>query len=263
MPYFRIDVTQVTHYYLSMLQRAILATLLLGSTLPLFAAKVEKRTLTSRGQERTYYLFVPDGITAEKPAPLLITLHGSGRKGSVLVDKWKGLAAKAGIILAGPESSNSAHWASPQDGPRLLHDLVEELKGKHPIDPRRVYLFGHSAGASFALQIGLLESEYFAAVAAHAGALQPAAYPLTGFATRKIPFALIVGSRDPNFPVSVVQDTEKELAKKALPVELTIIPNHGHDYYGRSDMINRSVWEFLEKHALTADAKYTAYSNTE
>jgi poly(3-hydroxybutyrate) depolymerase len=246
-----------------MLRTSILAALLLGSTLPVFAARVEKRTLTSRGQERTYYLFVPDGITAEKPAPLLITLHGSGRNGSVLVEKWKGLAAKAGIVVAGPDSTDPAQWASPQDGPRLLHDLVEELKGKHPIDTRRIYLFGHSGGACFALQIGLLESEYFAAVAVHAGALQPAAYPLTSYATRKVPFALFVGSRDPNFPVSVVQDTEKELAKKDLPVELTIIPNHTHDYYGRSDTINRSVWEFLEKHALTGDPNYTVYSNTE
>ena len=46
------------------------------------------------------------------------------------------------------------------------------LKSKYPINPRRVYLFGHSAGASFALHMSLMESQYFAAAAIHAGALR-------------------------------------------------------------------------------------------
>ena len=35
-----------------------------------------------------------------------------------------------------------------------------------------MYLFGHSAGAGQALYLSLLESEYFAATAVHAGALR-------------------------------------------------------------------------------------------
>ena len=50
------------------------------------AAKIEKRTLVSRDKERTYYLYVPPGITAEHPAPLIVTFHGSGRAGSSRID---------------------------------------------------------------------------------------------------------------------------------------------------------------------------------
>ncbi len=49
---------------------------------------------------------------------------------------------------------------------------LKSLKTKYPINPRRVYLFGHSAGAIFALHMSLMESQYFAAAAVHAGALR-------------------------------------------------------------------------------------------
>jgi poly(3-hydroxybutyrate) depolymerase len=147
--------------------------LLFAAATTIHAATIEKKSITSKGKERTYYLFVPDGVTKEHPAPLIVMLHGSGRDGKVLLTHWQALAQKEGIILAGPESLDRQYWAAPQDGPVMLRDLVDELKSKLPIDERRVYLFGHSAGAQFALQLALIESEYFAAVGIHAGALSP------------------------------------------------------------------------------------------
>ena len=107
---------------------------------------ITKELITSNGKTRAYYLYVPS--TMKGPAPLIVMLHGSNRTGVTLVEKWKDYAKKEGIIIAGPDATNLRGWASPQDGPDYLHELVEELKSKHPINPRRVYLFGHSAGAS-------------------------------------------------------------------------------------------------------------------
>src|SRR5678815_1202810 len=130
---------------------------------------ITKELITSNGRERPYYLYVP--ATAKGPAPLIVMLHGSNRTGITLVEKWKDYAKKEGIIIAGPDASNLRGWGWPQDGPDFLRDLVEELKSKYPVNPRRVYLFGHSAGAIFAIQMSLMESQYFAATAIHAGAL--------------------------------------------------------------------------------------------
>src|SRR5687768_9750169 len=129
------------------------------------SAKVVKNTIDSEGKKRSYYLFIPTLVDQGKPAPLIVLLHGSGRNGSVLIEHWQKIAEQEGIILAGPDSRNSASWAIPEDGPRFLRDLVEDLKSKHRVDSRRVYLFGHSAGAIFGLMISALESEYFAAAA--------------------------------------------------------------------------------------------------
>ena len=244
------------------MRSAAIALLVTLVTAPLFAAKVETRTLMSRGKERTYSLFVPDGLDPARPVPLLLTLHGSGRNGASLVDKWKTQAMLSRFIVAGPDSINPAQWISPEDGPQLLYDLTEALAKQYPIDHRRVYLFGHSGGACFALQIGMLESEYFAAVAIHAGALQPAVYGLTDFATRKIPIGIWSGTRDASFPIADVRATRDALVKSGIPAELTEMPNHTHDYYGPAAAINKAAWDYLAQHALPAEPKFTKYSNT-
>jgi len=156
-----------------MRRAAILLTVFLALPAATSAkARIEKRTVLSDGKERTYYLYVPERPAGSAPMPLLVTLHGSGRNGEILVEKWRKAADKEGIVLAGPDATNRETWNTASDGPVLLHDLVEELRAKLPIDARRIYLFGHSAGAVLALFMASLESEYFAAVAAHAGALQ-------------------------------------------------------------------------------------------
>src|ERR1044071_6039167 len=110
---------------------------------------ITKELITSNGKTRAYYLYVPSTVKPEAPVALVVMLHGSGHVGMSLVEKWKDLAKKENFIIAGPDSSNSQVWAMPQDGPEYLRDLVEELKKKYPINPRRVYLFGHSAAARF------------------------------------------------------------------------------------------------------------------
>ena len=105
---------------------------------------------------------------ANNPA-LLVLFHGSGRNGLSLVEKWKDLATKEGLIIVGPDSSSSEGWRIPDDGPEFIHDLVEALIKQYRVDPHRVYMFGHSAGAVFGLNLAMLESEYFAGLAVHAG----------------------------------------------------------------------------------------------
>ncbi|MET0648606.1 MAG: dienelactone hydrolase family protein [Pyrinomonadaceae bacterium] len=218
--------------------------------------KIVKNSVTSEGKKRTYYLFVPEGLSKEKPAPLLVLLHGSGHNGKLLVEHWQKLAAQEGFILAGPDANDPAQWGMPQDGPRLLYDLVEELKSTQPVDPARVYLFGHSAGAVFSLYMTALESEYFAAVAASAGAMRENTYSMLDEAERKVPVALFVGNRDPLFPLSVVRGTRDAYKQRGFPVELTEIPNHDHFYYKRSAEINAKAWEFLKQHKLAGAARY-------
>lgn len=220
------------------------------------AQDILKSTVLSEGKKRSYYLFIPDSVNKAKAAPLIVLLHGSGRNGRVLIEHWQKLAQQEGIILAGPDSRNSAGWAMPEDGPKFLHDLVEELKAKHSIDPRRVYLFGHSAGAVFGLFMSALESEYFAAAAVSAGSLRKENYALLDEAERKVAVAMFIGTRDPLFPVAEVRKTRDAFAERGFPVELTEVTGLDHNYYSRSAEINGKAWEFLKSHQLASEPKY-------
>ena len=215
-------------------------------------------TITSGGRKRSYYLFVPDNLKA--PAPLVVLLHGSGRNGKVLIDLWKDLAEKEGFIIAGPDSEDPSAWVLGKDGPDFLHDLVEALKSKHPINPRRVYLFGHSGGAVFGLVMSTVASEYFAAVAVHAGAFRSKTeIEMISSARRKIPIAIWVGTSDPFFSVREVQATRDAFAAKNIVVQVTEIPGHNHNYYGIAGRINASAWEFLKQVELSAEPKYSQF----
>ena len=218
--------------------------------------KIEKNEMISEGKKRSYYLFVPKSVNKDKPVPLLVLLHGSGRDGRILVEHWLKLAAQESIILAGPNALDSSNWYIPKDGPQFTYDLVEELKSKHPIDPRRVYLFGHSAGAITALMLSLFESEYFAATAVSAGALSSEDYYLFDYPQRKIPVALFVGTADELFPIAKVRKTRDAFSERKFPVELTEIPFLDHNYYSKSSEINKKAWNFLTKYQLDGAPKY-------
>jgi poly(3-hydroxybutyrate) depolymerase len=220
------------------------------------AQEITKESIRSQGKERPYYLFVPKGLSPAAPAPLIVLLHGSGRNGMSLVEKWKDLAKKEGVIVVGPDALDPQGWRIPEDGPDFIHELVEALKAKYPINARRVYLFGHSAGAIQALYLSLLESEYFAATAVHAGALRSSDDGFIDRAKRKIPISIYVGTKDELFPLAVVRSTRDALKARGFNPELTEIAGHTHWYYDRAGEINRSAWESLKKNELAAEPSY-------
>src|SRR5262249_14756310 len=226
---------------------------------PAAAQKVRKETIEFEGKKRTYYLLVPATATAEHPAPVVVLLHGSGRDGLSLMDKWKDLATKEGFVAVAPDAISTSGWKVPADGPGFLHELLSALMSQYAIDSHRLYLFGHSAGASFSLYMSLYESEYFAATAIHAGALRDGDAPIVEQATRKIPIHIAVGDVDQLVPLRLVRATRDLLVANEFPVGLTEMKGHDHWYYDLAPKINAEAWEFLKQHKLAAEPRYIQY----
>ena len=221
--------------------------------------RVTEGSFAHAGQTRTYSLYVPATARQSTSPPLLIALHGSGRDGASIVNPWKNIAQKEGIIVVGPDSRDKAFWGFTDEGPDFFEALVRAIRSAHPVDPRRVYLFGHSAGAIQSIMIGLVESEYFAAVAVHAGALPEANWYVIDHADRRIPIAIWVGTADRYFPMPAVDATKTALESKGIPVKVHPIPNHDHNYYRRAHEINPQAWDFLKSHSLPSDPKFKPY----
>jgi poly(3-hydroxybutyrate) depolymerase len=219
------------------------------------AQKVVKHSIQFESKPRTYYLFVPQSTSSE-PIPLIVLLHGSGRDGNSQIGTWQNLAKKESFAIVAPDSINREGWDMLSDGPDFLHAVIEEVKSQSAINPRRVYLFGHSAGGHHGLGIGLLESEYFAAVAVHAGILNEMTLTYTERAPRKIPIGLWQGTNDQIVPAVQARRSEAALVARGFSAHLTEISGHTHDYYGRANQINDAVWKFFQQHALTSDPKF-------
>ena len=226
--------------------RAVLLSIaILALTVSAFAReKVERRTFLYAGTPRTYFYFIPSA--AQGPLPVVVLLHGSGNNGQQMTSIWGSLAAREQFIIVAPNALNPQTWDSDADGPAFLHAVVGEIGGLHPIDARRIYLFGHSGGAVYALGLALVDSEYFAAVAGHAGAMSPDNAGLFGYARRKVPIALWVGDQDDRVPVEAVKATRDSFASHGFDVRVTVVPFAGHTWDGpTADKVARSAWEFF------------------
>jgi poly(3-hydroxybutyrate) depolymerase len=215
--------------------------------------KIERLTLQYAGQPRTYYCFIPTTADPATPLPVVVLLHGSNQNGSEMTGPWRDFAAREHIILVAPNALKPAVWDYNNDPPAFLQAVVAEAAARHPIDSRRIYLFGQSGGAVYALALAILDGDYFAAVGAHAATLPPVARDFFPHAPRPTPVALWVGDRDPGVSVADIENTRDIFAAHGFPVHLTVIPNHDHVYDDASAWpINRSAWDFFTRNPLPA-----------
>lgn len=233
---------------------------------------VQKESFTFQGRKHTFYLFIPDSPPADVAAPLIVLLHSVGQGPPSLANPWHTLASREGIILVAPQASNSMGWDIRDDHPDLFHELIESVKQRHAVDPRRVYIFGQSNGGVFGLTLALLESRYFAAVAVHAAALcspdgiflpcSPKALDqMIAGATRKIPVALWSGTLDRQIPPPRVQESEIILEKQGFPVEFHSMVGRTQNYYEHADEVDEWVWAFLRQHELSDPPQFQSYKH--
>jgi poly(3-hydroxybutyrate) depolymerase len=209
-----------------------------------------KESFEFAGLKRSYTLFAP-GSAATSPAPLLVLLHGSYGSGAAMVSWWSSLAEQEGMVLVGPEAREREAWQLRADGPQFIRALIDTVAAKHTIDRARIYLFGTSGGAVYALMLSMLESQLFAATAIHAGAWRaPNEFRAVPYAKRKIPIAIFIGDKDEYFPLFAVRKTQSALEQAGHPVSVTVLPGHNHPYADVALEVNRSAWEFMKANRL-------------
>jgi predicted esterase len=122
------------------------------------------------GAPRPGLLVVPATYRADRPAPLLVALHGAGGEAAGIVRLLAPLvAALPDCILAVPESQ-AATWdvIASRLGPDAgaLDAALSRVFDRYAVDPRRVAVCGFSDGASYALTLGLSSGALFGAIVA-------------------------------------------------------------------------------------------------
>jgi pimeloyl-ACP methyl ester carboxylesterase len=117
----------------------------------------------------------------ESTCPMLIALHGKGRRASTMRDHFELAADRHGFLVVAPEFSEK-HWpksaeynlggvADRKDRNLWTYSVIERLFDEMRDGQKDYRLFGHSAGAQFAHRMALLVPENRASivVAANAG----------------------------------------------------------------------------------------------
>jgi dienelactone hydrolase len=146
--------------------------------------------LPVEGSSVRTHVLVPAALTKEKPAPLLIALHGRVFDGDTWFDGYGDgqavkLARERGWMLVAPDCDGN------EDAARL-EGIVKALADAYPVDTTRVMLLGHSRGGGSALKAAREAPTRFRAVAA-IGAVLPAGDAKT---LAKVPLHLAAGDED-------------------------------------------------------------------
>jgi len=139
-------------------------------------------------------LFVPEGLSAKKSVPLVIALHGAGGSENLFFEGYGAghivkLCEKRGWLLVAPRLGLSF-----VGGPVPLGEIVDKLAERYPIDPKAVFVVGHSMGASATIAAAQKYPGRFAAVAALGGGGRLQANTAQAFA--ELPTFVGVGSAD-------------------------------------------------------------------
>lgn len=133
-------------------------------------------------------LIVPDAYHANSPAPLIVLLHGYGSSGIQQNGYMRigELVNHYGFILATPDGTqetqgrNARFWnasdaccnfyANELDDAAYVLEIINTVKADYQVDPRRVYLIGHSNGGFMSYRTAHEYSEVIAGIASLAGA---------------------------------------------------------------------------------------------
>jgi len=183
-----------------------------------------------RDRRGGFTLFVPEDYEGAREWPLVVALHGGFGHGADFLWTWLREARARGWLLLAP-TSRGPTWSlqgSDVDG-QAIEAMLDYVRGRWRVDPRRVLLTGLSDGATYALLHGLRDGSSFSHLAPIAGVLHPANFVngnLTRARGRRI--RMIHGAQDWMFPVSLAREAARVLEVAGADLSYDELPDLAH-----------------------------------
>ena len=166
------------------------------------------KTLRVGGLERSYLLL--DARRDDRPAPLVIVLHGGGGNPETMMPRWADKARAEGLVIAAPKgigrNDRMGTWnasgccgeavARGVDDVGFVAAVIDDVAKAVPIDRRRVYVAGFSNGGMLTHRVAIALGEKVAAAAVVSGAL----FGNEAGPRAPVPMLIIHGERDDVVP---------------------------------------------------------------
>jgi phospholipase/carboxylesterase len=175
-------------------------------------------------------IVTPKGHDPDRPAPLIVALHGYGDRPENHPGVWVPAANDFGAILAVPQGGRQVGggfgWTGVEEVEAVLERVLAEVSGRFTVDRSRIVLAGFSQGAYLAMALGVRHPELLAGVIPMAGAYIPeidAPPPAEG---REPRYYFMAGSQDR--AVTDMRRAAKDYRAAGYAATLRILPGIGH-----------------------------------
>jgi predicted peptidase len=171
---------------------------------------------------------IPDSYDGSREFPLVVALHGSGGDENDFFESYqeaplKPEAERLGFLVVCPRGRGPDTRYRGVDESDVF-DVLAEVRRLYRIDPRRIYLMGHSMGAYATWRLAAQHPNLFAALGPIAGGGDPA--DMTKL--RQVPQYVVHGVLDDTVPVAQSRAMVEAGRKVGAPVVYVELPGAGH-----------------------------------
>jgi poly(3-hydroxybutyrate) depolymerase len=230
-------------------------------------ARAQERSyrFTDTDEDLQYCLFKSSKVDAATPAPLIVSLHGLGAGPQVMCNSTAiELAEQGGYILVAPIGYNTSGWygvpseyqravgrggggrggrggaaggAGAASAPANVGELSEKdvlnvldlVRKEFNVDPKRIYLTGHSMGAAGTVYLGSKHADVWAAIAPVAGGVRlDKPEILDPLKAAGIPLLLVIGDADEVVAIDEARAFKTKLEAAGIEHEYVELPGISH-----------------------------------
>jgi poly(3-hydroxybutyrate) depolymerase len=118
----------------------------------------------------TCRLYIPAAKHIARTPAALLWLHPPGEsKPDVVIDQWKSICDRDGILLIVPSAADSNRWERTEI--EYLRRIAERVIAEFKVDERRIVVYGQGGGGAMAWLVGLSSRDLFRGIATSAAAL--------------------------------------------------------------------------------------------